>query len=72
MAKPISPVLSQVAVPAARRVAANVPLAASVRAIPAAPAAVNEVNVIVFLQQCDSVRLNSSSFCNVFLCDDNK
>lgn len=39
--------LLQVVVPAARLVAANVPLDASVRAIPAAPAAVNEeVNVM--------------------------
>lgn len=47
MAKLISLLLSQVAVPAARLVAANVPLAVSVRATPAAPAAVNEeVNVM--------------------------
>lgn len=37
----------RVAVPVARLVAASAPLAACVRAIPAAPAAVNEVNVML-------------------------
>lgn len=62
MAKLIS--LSQVVVPAARLVAANVPLAASVRAIPAAPAAVNEeVNVMFCYNNVNLFVCTSSSFC---------